>query len=101
LPTRALDRIIHIRGAGGDAFVGERLGCQFVYDSGVIKSANEVLMTGYGYADAVKAAWQQFMKCHALGRMAGNTMLVHGKAWRHTWNIAPPCRQQQGVAAVV
>jgi hypothetical protein len=101
LPPRALDRIIHMLGVGGDAFGGKRLGYPFVYDSGIIKLAYEMLMTGYECADAVKAAWQQFMKCHAPGRMVGNTMQVHGKACQHTWSIARPCRQQQEVTAVV
>ena len=58
-------------------------------------------MTGEEYMDAVKAAWQHFMKCHAFRRIAGHAMLVHDKARQHTCVTVRQWLQQQGVTAVV
>ena len=107
-PRRALKLAVFTSIAGG-MFLYETTGTSYegckvrkTYQTKKNKQLQDAsAMTGEEYMDAVKAAWQHFMKCHAFRRIAGHAMLVHDKARQHTCVTVRQWLQQQGVTAVV
>jgi len=107
-PRRALKLVVFANILGG-MFLYETTGTSYegcpvrkTYQTKKNKQLQDAsAMTGEEYMDAVKAAWKQFMKCHAFRRMAGSAMLVHDKAKQHTCEAVRQWLQQQGVTTVV
>jgi hypothetical protein len=108
MPRRALKLVVFCNAAGG-VFIKETTGtaydgftAQKTYKTKQRKASVDAAgMTGEEYMDAVRSAWEHFMKVPRFRRVRAGAMLVHDKCRAHTCAHVSGGLKSMGLRAVV